>query len=302
MSRTKENNMKVLNFGSLNYDYVYKVDHAVTPGETMDSYGMDTFLGGKGLNQSISLARAGVKVFHAGQIGEDGERFLETCKKNGIDTTFIKMIEGKSGHAIIQLDKNAQNCILLYGGSNRKITKEFVDEVLSHFEKGDILLLQNEINELDYIIDRAYEKGMQIALNPSPFDKALEVCDLGKISYFLLNEIEGGQISGENEPDRILDVMMSKFPEAKVVLTLGSDGVVYRDKDQTCRQGIFKVKAVDTTAAGDTFTGYFIAGILAGMSVPDILKMCAKASAITVSRMGATDSIPTMDEVNNTDL
>ena len=294
--------MKVLNFGSLNYDYVYKVDHAVTPGETMDSFGMDTFLGGKGLNQSISLARAGVKVFHAGQVGQDGKMFLDVCNKSGIDTSYIKMIEGKSGHAIIQLDKNAQNCILLYGGSNRKITKEFVDEVLSHFEKGDILLLQNEINELDYIIDRAYEKGMQIALNPSPFDKALDACDLKKISYFLLNEIEGGQISGENEPDRILDVMMSKFPEAKVVLTLGSDGVVYRDKDQTCRQGIFKVKAVDTTAAGDTFTGYFIAGILAGMSVPDILKMCAKASAITVSRMGATDSIPTMDEVNNTDL
>ena len=302
LSRTKERNMKVLNFGSLNYDYVYKVDHAVTPGETMDSFGMDTFLGGKGLNQSISLARAGVKVYHAGQIGRDGEMFLDVCKKSGIDTSYIKMIEGKSGHAIIQLDKNAQNCILLYGGSNRKITKEFVDEVLSHFEKGDILLLQNEINELDYIIDRAYEKGMQIALNPSPFDKALDACDLKKISYFLLNEIEGGQISGENEPDRILDVMMSKFPEAKVVLTLGSDGVVYRDKDQTCRQGIFKVKAVDTTAAGDTFTGYFIAGILAGMAVPDILKMCAKASAITVSRMGATDSIPTMDEVNNTDL
>ena len=86
---------------------------------------------------------------------------------------------------------------------------------------------------------------MQIALNPSPFDKALESCDLKKITYFLLNEIEGGQISGEKEPDKILDVMMSKFPEAKVVLTLGSDGVVYRDKDQTCRQGIFKVKAVD---------------------------------------------------------
>ncbi len=294
--------MKVLNFGSLNYDYVYKVDHAVTPGETIDSQGMDSFLGGKGLNQSISLARAGVKVFHAGQVGEDGERFLHACEKNGIDTTYIKMIEGKSGHAIIQLDKNAQNCILLYGGSNRKITKEFVDEVLPHFEKGDILLLQNEINELDYIIDRAYERGMQITLNPSPFDKALEACDLKKISYFLLNEIEGGQISGEKEPDKILDVMMSKFPEAKVVLTLGSDGVVYRDKNQTCRQGIYKVKAVDTTAAGDTFTGYFIAGILAGMSVPDILKMCTKASAITVSRMGATDSIPTMDEVNDTDL
>lgn len=289
--------MKVLNFGSLNYDYVYSVDHAVTPGETMDSFGMETFLGGKGLNQSISLARAGVPVYHAGQVGEEGQLFLDVCKESGIDTTFVRMIPGKSGHAIIQLDKNAQNCILLYGGSNRKMTKEFVDEVLSHFEKGDILLLQNEINELDYIIERAYEIGMQIALNPSPFDAALDQCDLNKVSIFLLNEIEGGQISGESEPDKILDRLLEKYPEAKIVLTLGSDGVVYRDKEQTCRQGIFKVKAVDTTAAGDTFTGYFIASLLADMPISEALKMCAKASSITVSRKGAADSIPTMEEV-----
>lgn len=289
--------MKVLNFGSLNYDYVYKVDHAVLPGETLSSLGMDTFLGGKGLNQSISLARAGVPVFHAGMVGEDGQQFLDTCKKSNVDTRFIRQIPGKSGHTIIQLDKNAQNCILLFGGSNRSITKEFVDEVLSHFEKGDILLLQNEVNELDYIIDKAYETGMQIALNPSPFDSALDACDLTKISVFLLNEIEGGQISGETEPDKILDAMMEKFPEAKVVLTLGSDGAVYRDKTQTCRQEIYKVKAVDTTAAGDTFTGYFIASMLENMPVQEALKMCARASSITVSRMGATDSIPTMAEV-----
>ena len=293
--------MKVLNFGSLNYDYVYKVDHAVTPGETLDSFGMETFLGGKGLNQSISLARAGVPVFHAGQVGEDGKKFLDICKKNGIDTTYIKMISGKSGHAIIQLDKNAQNCILLYGGSNRKITKAFVDEVLTHFEKGDILLLQNEINQLDYIIDSAYDKGMQIALNPSPFDHALEACDLKKISIFLLNEIEGRQIAGAKEPEQILDIMTEKFPEAKIVLTLGEDGVIYRNKDRTCRQEIYKVKTVDTTAAGDTFTGYFIASVLADMPVPEALSMCARAASITVSRMGASDSIPTMEEVKNSE-
>ncbi|WWR15773.1 ribokinase [Lachnospiraceae bacterium JLR.KK008] len=289
--------MRVLNFGSLNYDYVYKVDHAVLPGETLSSFGMETFLGGKGLNQSISLARAGVPVYHAGMIGEDGQQFLDTCRKSNVDTTFIRQIPGKSGHTIIQLDKNAQNCILLFGGSNRSITKEFVDEVLANFEKGDILLLQNEVNELDYIIDKAYERGMQIALNPSPLDSALDACDLTKISVFLLNEIEGGQISGEKEPDKILDVMMNKFPEAKVVLTLGSDGAVYRDKTQTCRQEIYKVQAVDTTAAGDTFTGYFIASMLENMPVQEALKMCARASSITVSRMGATDSIPTMEEV-----
>lgn len=294
--------MKVLNFGSLNYDYVYRVDHAVKAGETISSSGMETFLGGKGLNQSIALARAGVPVFHAGMVGEEGQLFLDTCRASGVNTDFIRMIPGKSGHTIIQLDKNAQNCILLYGGANRRITKEFADEVLSHFDKGDILLLQNEISELAYIIEKAYEIGMQIVLNPSPFDEKLEECDLNKVSVFLLNEIEGNQISGETEGEKILDAMTERFPGARIVLTLGADGVMYRDAEQSCSQEIFRVKAVDTTAAGDTFTGYFIASILLGMPVAEALSMCAKASAIAVSRMGATDSIPTMEEVRNMEL
>lgn len=292
--------MKVLNFGSLNYDYVYKVDHMILAGETMDSYGLETHFGGKGLNQSIALSKAGVPVMHAGMVGEDGQAFLDLCEKNGVDARYIKSVPGKSGHTIIQLDKNAQNSILLYGGSNRMITKEYVDEVLADFGQDDIILLQNEVNLMPYIIDSAYEKGMQIILNPSPYNEALDDCDFGKISVFLVNEIEGGQISGESDPDRILDVMAEKFPNAKIVLTLGSEGVVYRDKNQTCRQGIFKVKAVDTTAAGDTFTGYFIAGMLNDMPIPERLERCAKASALTVSRMGAAESIPEASEVERT--
>ena len=197
--------MKVLNFGSLNLDYVYSVDHMVAPGETLASSGMNIFCGGKGLNQSIALAKAGVDVYHAGMIGEEGGILLKACKEGGVNADFIKSIPGKSGHTIIQVDKNGQNCILLYGGANRSITKEYVDEVLAHFEKGDILLLQNEINMLDYIIDCAYEKEMMIILNPSPYDDALEACDFGKISMFLLNEIEGGQVTGETQTDRILE-------------------------------------------------------------------------------------------------
>lgn len=289
--------MKVLNFGSLNYDYVYQVDHMILPGETMDTAGMEMHFGGKGLNQSVALSRAGVSVRHAGMVGEDGQELLDLCEKSGVDASLIRKVSGKSGHTIIQLDKDAQNSILLYGGSNRRITREYVDEVLSGFEKGDIILLQNEINEMPYIIDTAYERGMQIVLNPSPFNEVLLACDLRKISVFLLNEIEGFQISGEREPDRILDKMMEKFPDARVVLTLGSDGVVYRDKQETHRQGIFRVKPVDTTAAGDTFTGYFVASMMNGLPVQEALRVCAKASAIAVSRMGAADSIPTMEEV-----
>nr|WP_295283934.1 ribokinase [uncultured Blautia sp.] len=291
--------MKVLNFGSLNLDYVYQVESILIPGETQASKDRQIFCGGKGLNQSIALAKAGIPVYHAGLIGEGGEPLLEVCKENGVNTEFIRQIPGPSGHTVIQVDKNGQNCILLFGGSNRSMTREFVDEVLDSFEEGDIILLQNEINELDYIIDRAYARHMMIILNPSPFDQALEHCDLTKISLFLMNEIEGFQITGEKEPDKILQKVKELYPNAKVVLTLGSDGSVYQDDTEIYRQGIYKVKAVDTTAAGDTFTGYFISSIIDGLPVQEGLKLAARASAIAVSRPGATASIPLRSEVIN---
>ena len=294
--------MKVLNFGSLNYDYVYDVDHIVQPGETINSQGMGTFFGGKGLNQSIALAKAGVNVYQAGLVGEDGADFYRVCKENHVDTTYLGQVDGKSGHTIIQVDRNAQNCILLYGGSNRRMTKEYIDSVLDHFEAGDILVLQNEINCLDYVIDRAYEKQMTIILNPSPYDSGLDSCDLTKVSVFLINEVEGRQISGYAEPQKILDVMREKFPASKIVLTLGGDGSVYADGEQQIRQPIYKVKAVDTTAAGDTFTGFFVAGLVKGLPMKEVLDLCAKAAAIAVSRKGAVASIPTMDAVLHTEL
>ena len=293
--------MKVLNFGSLNLDYVYSVDHMVTPGETLASYGMNVFCGGKGLNQSIALAKAGVEVYHAGLIGEEGEILLKTCQEGGVDSRYIRKTTEKSGHTIIQVDKDGQNCILLYGGANQSITREYVDEVLSHFEKGDILLLQNEINLLDYIINQAYEKGMMIILNPSPYNEKLDSCDFKKISMLLLNEVEGAQVTGEKDEKKILVRLKELYPDMQVVLTLGKDGSVYQYKDQVYREGIFSVQAVDTTAAGDTFTGYFISSILEGMPVDEGLKLAAKASAIAVSREGATASIPVKAEVESVD-
>lgn len=199
------------------------------------------------------------------------------------------------------MDKDGQNCILLYGGANQSITREYVDEVLSHFEKGDILLLQNEINLLDYIINQAYEKGMMIILNPSPYNEKLDSCDFKKISMLLLNEVEGAQVTGEKDEKKILVRLKELYPDMQVVLTLGKDGSVYQYKDQVYRQGIFSVQAVDTTAAGDTFTGYFISSILEGMPVDEGLKLAAKASAIAVSREGATASIPVKAEVESVD-
>ena len=289
--------MKVLNFGSLNIDYVYPVDHIIAPGETEPTGEINENCGGKGLNQSIALAKAGVRVCHAGLVGEEGQVLIDKCKENDVDSTYIRKIPGRSGHTIIQVDKDGQNSILLFGGANRSLTKDFIDEVLGNFGQGDILVLQNEVNLLEYIIDKAYDRQMMIVLNPSPYDAALTTCDLSKISLFLLNEIEGEQITGYSEPEEMLAELKKRFPEAKVVLTLGSAGSIYQYKDELYKQGIYKVKAVDTTAAGDTFTGYFVSSIISGMSVQDGLSMAAKAAAISVTRPGATDSIPLKDEV-----
>ena len=291
--------MKILNLGSMNLDYVYNMDHIVKPGETESSTEMNIFLGGKGMNQSVALAKAGAEVYQGGMIGNDGQPFLDACREYGVHSEYIRVVDAKSGHAIIQIDKDGQNSILLYGGANQMLTKGYVDDVLNYFDSGDILLLQNEVNLLPYIVDQAYGKGMQIALNPSPFNEKLNEVDMSKVSIFLLNEIEGEQITGSNAPDDILTKLLEMYPKARIVLTLGKDGAVYADAQQKHFQRAFTVKAVDTTAAGDTFTGYFLAGLIEGMEIPQILEISAKASSITVSREGAVPSIPYRREIVN---
>ena len=289
--------MRVLNIGSMNLDHVYNVDHIVQPGETEATGEMHIHLGGKGMNQSVALAKAGVETYHGGMIGDDGQPFLDACAEFGVHADYIKKIDTKTGHAIIQIDSSAQNCILLYGGANQCLTAEYVDEVLANFGKDDVLLLQNEVNMLPYIVDKAYEKGMTIALNPSPFNEKLDAVDMGKIGIFLLNEVEGGQITGLVEPDEVIAKLLELYPHAKIVLTLGKDGAVYADAEQKHFQPIFPSEAVDTTAAGDTFTGYFLAGLCEGMPIPEVLRMSSMASGIAVSRKGAVPSIPWRSEV-----
>ena len=290
--------MKVLNIGSLNIDYVYNVDHILLPGETLSTGALNIYLGGKGINQTIAARKAGVDIYHAGLVGEDGQMFLDACKEYGVHDEYIRKINVGTGHAIIQVDKNAQNSILLYGGANQELTEEYVDDVISNFDQGDILMLQNEVNLMPYIIDKAYEAGMQIVLNPSPFNEKLIECDMSKVSVFILNEVEGAQIAnGETDSNKIIDEILNKYPNARIVLTLGKDGAIYADSSMRITQPIFEVKAVDTTAAGDTFTGYFIAGLVEKMEIRDVMRMAAKASSIAVTRAGAVQSIPTRQEV-----
>lgn len=292
------NNTKFLNFGSLNQDMVYSVDHTVRPGETTASSKLDFFCGGKGLNQSIALSRAGAKVFHAGCVGSDGERLLEKLKENGIDTSFIKKCDMPSGHAIIQVDKNGQNSILLFGGANKQIDEEQIAKVLSDFKAGDKLFLQNEINAVDKIITAASKKGMEIVLNPSPFGDEILSYPLDKITWFVVNETEANELTGESDPDKILSVFSEKYPSAKILLTLGSDGSVCKANGKVYHQKIFNVPVVDTTAAGDTFLGFFFA-LVDTHGIDGALKYASAASAVAVSRSGASSSIPKLNEVED---
>lgn len=291
--------MKILNFGSCNVDHVYTMDHIVAPGETQTTYSLEIFPGGKGLNQSIAAARAGADVYHAGCIGEDGGLLLDILSENGVDTAHLRKVEGKNGHAVIQVGRDGENSIFLYPGSNEKITDEHIDSVLSDFGRGDLLILQNEINSLETIISKASEKEMTVLLNPAPFNETIPNLNFEVISYIVLNETEAKGLSGSDDPSVCLEYFAEKHPHLKVILTLGEKGCIYMENRNRTYQSAYKVTAVDTTAAGDTFTGYFAAGLADGKPIPEILKTASAASAITVSRMGAAPSVPTMVEVED---
>lgn len=293
--------MKILNFASMNLDIVYDVHHIVAPGETIASLKRELFCGGKGLNQSIALAKAGAIVYHAGCIGIDGDILQQLLNENGVNTCFVRKVAAPSGHAMIQVDKNGQNSIVLFGGANQMITRKFVDEVLEHFSSEDMVLLQNEINELPYIMNQAWKKGMKIAFNPSPFNHQIVECPLEKVTYFILNEIEGAGIAGTKDVNKILTHMRQNYPKSKIVLTLGCAGSMYDGGNEVLTQNIYKVQPVDTTAAGDTFLGYFLANIERKLP-QEALQMAALASAVAVSRKGAANSIPTLKELMEIDL
>lgn len=291
--------MRILNFGSLNIDYVYMVNHFVEKGETISSDGLEMFAGGKGLNQSVALSRAGGCVYHAGAIGADGI-FLETILNGvGVDTRYLKKCEDvRTGNAIIQKDRQGDNCIILYGGANQAITKEMADEVLKGFGEGDCLLLQNEISELSYIVEKAHERGLKIVLNPSPMNEKIFEINLNYVDYFILNEVEAcALVPGASDKEALVRQLKERFPDAEIILTFGEAGSAYVGAEGIQKQKAYKVDTVDTTAAGDTFTGYYMVCRLQGKTVKESLNMAACASAIAVSRMGAAPSIPKIEEV-----
>ena len=306
---------KILTFGSLNIDYVYSVDHFVQKGETLASSALEIFSGGKGLNQSVALGRAGAEVFHAGAVGPDGQFLLDLLQEAGVDTHLVKQLESvRTGNAIIQRDPEGNNCILLYGGANQAITREQVKESLEGFGAGDYIVLQNEINQMPFLMEQAHAKEMHIVLNPSPMNGRIFEMPLGCVDYLILNEVEAAQILEADTPalgdekaalgdekagEAMAELLKKKFPRSRIVLTLGENGSVYCGEETRIRQPAYAVRAVDTTAAGDTFTGYFIAGISRGMSAEEALDTASRAAAIAVTKPGAAPSIPAWEQVQD---
>lgn len=291
--------MKFLVFGSLNIDKVYSISHLPEKGETLPCLRYEIHVGGKGLNQAVSLCRSGAEVFMAGCIGKDGKMLIDFLSSCGVNTQFVKESDGFTGHAVIEVDGDGQNQMILFRGANYDINENDCDEILHNFQKGDLILLQYETSQVEYIINKAYEKGMIIALNPSPYVDEIKSLPFEKIDYLILNESEGMSISRETNIVNVVSKLKVLAPNGAIILTLGGDGSIYADKDITVSVPAFKVNAVDTTGAGDTFTGYFLNEVVNGAKPKDALKKASAASAIVVGKYGAAETIPSKDEVES---
>jgi ribokinase len=292
--------VKVLCFGSLNIDKVFSLDHIVAPGETIASESLLMNLGGKGANQSVALAKAGLPVYFAGKIGSDGISFLTQLNNLGVNTDLVDTTGSVTGEAIIQVSKQGQNAIVLFPGANREIQDSGIDEVLMHFSPGDWVVLQNEICGVEKILQKAYARKLNICLNPSPMDETMMGIDLTNLRLLVVNEIEAAQFLGTkcDEYQQNSKRLRQRLPRTDIVLTAGKQGAFFYGDDAVCHfSPIVEAPVVDSTACGDTFLGYFVASQIRGFDVDDSLRIASKAASITVSRKGAASSIPDHSEM-----
>lgn len=286
---------RIINFGSINIDHVYQVDHFVQPGETLSTLGYSKGLGGKGLNQTVALQRAGARVVHVGCVGRDDEWMMAQLTQLQLNLSGIAKVEQATGHALIQVNREGENCILLHAGANHSLTEQMIDDYLAQ-DSVEWVLLQNETNLIEAIIDRAHTAGKRVAFNPAPCHVGLAQLPLEKIDTLVVNEIEALQLTGTTDLDAAVAQLRGRV--AHVVLTMGGEGVRYVGQAGEFFQSAQKVQVVDTTAAGDTFIGYYLASLMDGMDVPTALLRATKASAITVTRAGASSSIPVVSELD----
>ncbi|CAO3696090.1 unnamed protein product [Umbelopsis ramanniana] len=309
---------KVLNFGSIDIDETFEVPHLCQKGETLSSVGYTVRGGGKGSNQSAALGRAGAKVYHAGIVGKDAVWVKELIRDQGVDVSFIKVDEQEvNGRALIQVSQeNGDNCIVLYPGTNAKYTAEYAKQVLENFGPGDWILQQNEISQGGAIMDVAADKGLSVIFNPAPMTSSvLREFPLDKVDILQVNETEATimyqAVTGKTDepvPEELIELLMNSYPKLQgIVLTLGGDGVLaffrQNGKTQKYRIPVAKANVKDTTAAGDTFVGFFLAAFLRDPQedffkrVEASLNEANVAAAISVESPGSMSSVPTLNEV-----
>ena len=299
---------KILVIGSLNMDTVVEVPYMPKSGETLAGRSVSFIPGGKGANQAYAAGKLGGNVSMIGAVADDsfGSVLMENLEKVGVNTTGIAVLKGQTtGQAFITVDDNGANSIILIGGTNALVSKELIDKNRSLLEACDILIMQLEIDPavVEYAKDLAVSMGKLVIVDPAPARKDLPDSFWTGIDYIKPNETEleilaGREVRGQEELEAAARQMLAKGVK-NVMVSLGGDGCMLVNESGCKFYPANKVKAVDTTAAGDCFTASFALALSKGESVEEAIRFGQKASAIAVTRKGAQTSIPTLEEVRN---
>lgn len=282
----------IINIGSINLDHVYRVAHLAAPGETISSEHYSVLGGGKGANQSLALARAGAQVAHIGKVGKDGVWLRDELGLAGVDVSLLEVVDEPSGHAVIQVDHQGMNSIVIFGGCNQRLDVGRIEALLKARAPATVLL-QNEINDVARCIALAKQHGHRVVLNPAPMTAAVKSFPRELVDCLIVNETEAEALTGGTD----LAELSSLFPNAALVLTQGARGVAARIDGSIHSLPAFEVQAVDTVAAGDCFVGYLLADLDAHVPWPVALRNACAAAALSVSQRGAMASIPSRDSV-----
>ncbi|MEO0486786.1 MAG: ribokinase [Pseudomonadota bacterium] len=283
--------MTVFCVGSINADHFYEVPHIPAPGETLSGSNHRVGLGGKGANQSVAAAQAGSRVVHIGAIGADGAWTVERLRGLGVDTTHIATVNEPTAHAIINVAADGENAIVIYSGANLCQTQQAIKGGLGSAQAGDILILQNEANMQVEAAARARAAGLTVVYSAAPFDEAAVRAVLPYTDILVVNDLEATQL------ETAFGVPAEDLPVKGLVITRGANGADYLAEGTTLHVDAVPVMPVDTTGAGDTFLGYFVAGLDQGLTHHNALELAAKAAALKVTRPGTADAIPSRAEV-----
>lgn len=287
--------MTVYNLGSINADVFYTLPHLVGPGETLAASTLYEGMGGKGANMSVAVARAGSVVHHIGAVGPDGAWAIERLTDYGVGTGFIQTVDEKTGHAIIMVDENGENAIVIYSGANLRIGDANIAQSLGQAKAGDIFITQNETNAQAFAARTANEAGLRVAYAAAPFEATAVTAVLPYLDLLILNQVEAEQL------ETATGLPANKLSIADVIVTLGADGCLWYNNSAGTETEFAaqKVTPVDTTGAGDTFTGFVLAALDQGKPMPQAIDLATKAAAIMVTRKGTADVIPTLADVQN---